>query len=493
MTPEEIAAMILAGRLSTDEAHGETKQLVGVGGGDLVGMALTLKQAAAGERLDKGRMSCKSVLSDSTDWDRSREMVDLPTLNVAGWKSLPLGLYQHMRNCVVSRFEHPDTKQFTVQVVGKQLIGEEFFVQTGPMAQFAAQVFELIESGVLCGKSLGFLSSYRDYHRVPLNPDDVYGPANTTIKNCRVFEASSVYIPDNERSLVTQVVRKGLSGGAQLLPPLAQMLAPYATPAAAWSPGATLPPPPAPTPAPPASPPPVTKEAPVTTPAAIPPDIQAKADRADWYDKTIGKSLGLDLSGYAGRPTQKCLQGLHDAAMYSAVSALATAETVEGAAEQAITKFVQGQYQLAVQAVMAHKELFGTDPDWGAITPFDLVGPNVTGDREKTLRGKAEEWAARVKGWGKGHTGRIKAAADAVDALLANADPAKAAELRTKATAAVADLRGMYAENGKLLTVADRETDEVIKQLRAAVNDLGTQLAAMHKTVNAARAGRLTA
>ncbi|MBX9628102.1 MAG: hypothetical protein K2X82_30170 [Gemmataceae bacterium] len=472
-----------------------------------VGLAVSHKAMADPFGVDGKTMSVRSCLSDESSPDRSKEILLLDGVDLAGWSKIPLGLFQHNRYAPVSLFQNPQTKQFAVERVGKKLFGTEFFVQSGPMAELAEQVFQLHECKLLQGKSLGFTVNWKDYNRVPDDPSDPYGAATTTIKRCKVFECSSVFIPDNDRAVVTEVVRKGL-GSKPLVPALMRELGQFADPAAEWATGWT--------------PPKTEKEAQTVEKTAsgcvecggadmsgskyktctkcvtkmagecgvkkeLSPEAAARVAAADYWDRVVVKEAGLPMPAGGGRPSLKALQAAHDAAMYTAVAALVTLDSVDGPGERTLTEFAGEQQKLAAKCVHAATEIAGSAPDWAGVTPSDVFDNLATpADQFKGVVTRAVEWSVRLKGWSKGAASRVvEGAATLREAASAVSDPAlkKALDDRAKA------LDGLVAEHGGLLPVADRETEEKVKKLADLLGDQEKEIAKLRKRLANAQMG----
>lgn len=480
--------------------------------------------------VDGKTMTVESVVSDESKPDRSKEVVLLDGLNWDAFKGAPLGCFLHNRNAPVSLYQDPATKACTLTRVGKQLRGREYFVQKGPFAELAEQVFQLHENGLLRGKSIGFIARWDDYKRIPDDPGLPYGPATTRIEKSSLFEISSVFVPDNERSLVTEVVRKGL-GSKSLHPALFNMLAPFADQSQVWN-GWTPPP---------AQPydsqqqgaksmsdtntglkdgfekcgakdcgkayhkydgdeghcpacavrglkgkiaemaSSVNEAASAVKQAN---DLKARADRADWYEKAIGKDLTIGTDQYPDdKPTGKVLRAIHDSAMFAAASALCSIKGYEGPAERALLDFAASQENIAAKALREYQLQFSdADTEWSTVKSLDVYeGHAEAGSPEsvKSMVVRVTEWAIRFKGWGRGQTVRCQDAAEAMRSLADKSDSGLNEEARKTLREQAKSLETMADANGKFLSVSDRKTDEIIKQLteRVEAAEKATELA----------------
>lgn len=463
--------------------------LAGVGTTDEPAWTYAVKQADT--KIDAGKMTISGSLTVEEP-DRAKEILVLDGMDLSGFQRNPIGLFQHDRFKPVGRFVD-DSGKFTVVRRGKSVDGTLHLVQKGPMAPLAEQVFGLVESKLLNGWSPGFMSHWKDYRRVSegvTSPGQAVSEEKSVVRieHWRPFEWSLVFVPENDRSLVTQVVRKGLSTGSgykSLLPQLAQALAPFVEPTPEWVPGIDLP----------------TKteeeiqrekQVSQTTTSTgptngvvevikevvkevrvevIPERVKELADQGEWYSKHVVRDLGLPLGDYRGKPGEKALRAAHDAAMFNALSILRTLEEIDGPAEKSLADAALAQERLAAEMVDAYKSLYGNgqDPEWAAVTASDLY--QLTIDKKdatevtKELTDRAVAWSARSNAWGKHHALRCKTAADALDLVGGKAEALKPDE-REKCLAAAKNLRAMLTDRGTI----DPLEEEREKELQA-IND----------------------
>lgn len=489
--------------------------------------------------VDGKTMSVDAVVSDESKPDRSKEVVLLDGLDIASFKTAPLGCFLHNRNQPISLYQDPGTKQCTLTRVGKQLRGREYFAQKGPFAPLAEQVFQLHENGLLRGKSIGFTARWDDYKRIPDNPSEPYGPATTTIQKSSLFEISSVFVPDNDRALVTEVVRKGLGGGKQLLPPLFAMFAPFADQTQVWN-GWSAPS------APSYDSQQLEKNMPdsvvgaksdfekcgtkgcdkayhaydghdgmcpacmvrnfkgkindmaasVNSAAAATKqfdEMKARVGHAEFYERAIGRDLDLGMKAYGDeKPTGQVCRAIHDAAMFNATLAMCSLKGYEGPAERFLLDFAAMQENEAAKALRVYQSLFpDADTEWSTVKAIDVYeGVKEAGSSEaiKAMAGRVAEWAIRFKGWARGQTVRTADAAEFM-ATIADSTQPLSDEQRKSLRQHAKNLTAMVDENGKFLSVSDRKTDEAIKALEARVIAAEESAKSANKKLKQAREG----
>lgn len=176
--------------------------------------------------LDRGRMRISGICT-SERLDRSREIVRSKGLDVSDHKLNPILTIGHKwreADGVIGRCEVNGT--YTVEP-GREKGSTPFvgqFFQTGPNAERAMQAFELVDSGVLRGVSVGFLIPPGGTQKI--TADDGY-PALDIVKS-KLFEVTVLPVGDNPDAVV-RVVEKGL-GGRRLLPEFDSLLRPYVPP-----------------------------------------------------------------------------------------------------------------------------------------------------------------------------------------------------------------------------------------------------------------------
>lgn len=469
--------------------------------------ALTYATKALDTKTDAGAMTATGQLTVEEP-DRAREILVLDGMDLSGFQRNPIGLFQHDRFKPVGRFVDKDNR-FTVLRRGKSVEGTLHFVQSGPHAELAAQVFGLVETKLLNGWSPGFMSHWKDYRRVdqaPGQPGTEPNPETSVVRieKWRPFEWSLVFVPENDRSLVTQVVRKGLSMGSgykSLLPPLLAMLAPYAEPSVEWAPGVEFPQPNSgtvqptegtkevSTPAVPAAP---TVEVKEVIKEVVPDAVKQLADRGAWYDRFVGQELSLPIGDYTGKPGQKALRAVHDVAMMTSAAILRTLEEIDGPAEAAIAQAARDQQLIAANCVEKYKTLYGEVPEWAAVSAAELYeyarkAGNDPTEQVKSLGELAKGWAARTKGWGKHHATRCSDAATLLGQLAAS-DKLTADE-RTRCQERAKALSDMVAANGSL-TDLETEWQKELDQLKELVERANANNKQLQSKLERARLGQ---
>lgn len=453
---------------------------------------------------DKGKMVLSGILSYEEP-DRVKELLVLDGLDLSGFQANPICLFHHNRMAPVGLFRD-EAKAFTVRRVGKRLECAAHLVQKGPQAEMAEQVFGLADTGLLNGFSLGFLHSWKAVKRMPDDPNDPYGPGVTRIEQSKAYEGSLVFIPENDRTLVTSVVRKGLSTGSgykPLNPTLAGVLAPFAEAEGEWVLGGaadllnpvidkgksvstqtnTT-----------ESPKPVefrevTKEVRVEV---VPPEVRAAADRWLYVEKALAGGPGLPVSDFGGKLGQKALRAMHEQALFNGLAAAATADECEGPAEADVRDFARKQFALAAAMVERHKELYGEEPDWKGLSLEDFraaASGAETADAElRAVADRARAWQVKAKGWKRAHLARCRAAAEQLKAA-ASLSAAPTDDQRKLLTAAAAGLDTMFSEKGLVVEIADPEQEARINELGEKIKELETSLRATRSELNKARAG----
>jgi len=453
--------------------------------------------------LDKSKMVIHGCLSYEEP-DRVKELLVLDGLDLSGFQRNPMGLFQHIRTCPVGLFQD-ENKNFTVKRVGKSLNCALHVVQKGPQAAIAEQVFGLVDSGILNGFSLGFMQNWKSVKRIPDDAADPYGSAVMRIEQSKAYEGSLVFIPENDRTLVTQVVRKGLATGSglkQLDPFIRASLLPFAEPDAEWVMGGWVDPTttqkeltvsqtpttPTPSPTPPASG--VTEVVKEIRVEVVPPEVKALADRGQWMDKHIGNGMGLPLSDFSGKPSQKALAAMHELAMMGGLQAFAALEEVDGPAEKELADFARNQFSIASGLVEKYKALFGADPDWKFLSPDDFRAISFSAPTPdaitKELGDRAKVWVARSKGWKKGHAGRCASAAKCLKEL--SGCQSLTDDHRKSASHHANMLETMVNEKGMLVDVND-EAEAQIKALKEVIDKIEAEHAKLKKELQRAKYG----
>lgn len=181
----------------------------------------------AAVRLDRAKMLIHGVCT-SERMDRSREVVRAKGLDVADHRLNPIFTLCH-------GWKSADG------IIGRTEIGNEYavkpgagnenstpfsagFFQTGPNKEKAYQAFELADSGVLKGVSIGFTIGQGGQQRITAT--DGYPALELT--RTKLFEVTLLPVGDNPDAVV-RVVEKGL-GGKRLGPDWLAMLKPFIPP-----------------------------------------------------------------------------------------------------------------------------------------------------------------------------------------------------------------------------------------------------------------------
>lgn len=167
-------------------------------------------RADAAVKLDRAKMLIHGVCT-SERMDRSREIVRAKGLDVADHRLNPIFTVGH-------GWKTPDGVIGRCEVNGEYAVrpgtGVEnstpfsaAFFQSGPQKEKAYQAFELVDSGVLRGVSIGFMIQPGGQQRFTA-PD---GHPALEITRAKMFEVTVLPVGDNPDAVV-RVVEKGLGG-----------------------------------------------------------------------------------------------------------------------------------------------------------------------------------------------------------------------------------------------------------------------------------------
>lgn len=186
-----------------------------------------VSKASKAEGVDPKKM-CATFVVTSDDPDRVDDVVMSKGIVLANFKTNPIGLYGHGQMILpIGKWEDPSGK-LCVWPRDKQTTGTLYFSQK---TEHAAQVFALVEEGILRACSIGFN---------PLEEPESRG-RGFKFQKTDLLEISVVAIPAQPTAtLVRQVLSRGTLAGSKICEPVRKGLVPLCEAKPAWSNGASL-------------------------------------------------------------------------------------------------------------------------------------------------------------------------------------------------------------------------------------------------------------
>lgn len=172
-------------------------------------------------KTDASKMRVDVIVSTES-LDRERDILIAKGCRTGGHQKNPIVLLNHRKDWPgIARAEDPDGN-YTVKVYDGEVRASHWFNQD---TKLAVQAFRLIESGAMRGVSPGFLTVPDHVHKIKAAD----GHPATMYTAWDLVEVTHCPVGMNQDAIVV-AVKKGFTGGEQLLPELKDMLTPFMPP-----------------------------------------------------------------------------------------------------------------------------------------------------------------------------------------------------------------------------------------------------------------------